>query len=162
MIAIGIDPGTAITGVGIVEEKSSRLFHIHHGAIRTSTRQPLEKRLLLIYQQLKDCFSNYTPDLVAVEKIYFKQNVTNGIFVAQARGVALLLSAQMEIPVVEFSPTEVKTALVGYGRAEKFQVQSMVQRLLMLDEIPKPDDAGDALALAICALQTHRQINLRQ
>ncbi len=161
MIAIGIDPGTATTGFGIVKEKDSRLFHIKHGAIRTSAQLPLEERLLYIYDQLNEYFSNYSPDLVAVEKIYFKQNVTNGIFVAQARGIALLLSAQKKIPVVEFSPTEVKTALVGYGRAEKFQVQAMVQRLLMLDKIPKPDDAGDALALAICALQTHRQINLR-
>ncbi len=159
MIAIGIDPGTATTGFGIVKERGSRLFHIEHGAIRTSTQLPLEERLLQIYNKLSEYFSNYAPDLVAIEKVYFKQNVSNGIFVAQARGVALLLSAQMKIPVVEFSPTEVKTALVGYGRAEKFQVQSMVQRLLMLDKLPKPDDAGDALALAICALQTRTQFS---
>lgn len=160
MIAIGIDPGTAITGIGIVGEKNSRLYHLEHGVIRTSADKPLQERLLGIYTHLMEFFSKYSPDLMAIEKVYFKQNVTNGIYVAQARGVALLLSAQMKIPVVEFSPTEVKTALVGYGRAEKYQVQSMVQKLLMLDTIPKPDDAGDALALAICALQTQRRISI--
>ncbi|MCX8064374.1 MAG: crossover junction endodeoxyribonuclease RuvC [Candidatus Hydrogenedentes bacterium] len=160
MIAIGIDPGTATTGFGVVKEYNSRLYHITHGIIKTSPNDPIQQRLLDIYTQLLECFSKYSPDLMAIEKIYFKQNVTNGIYVAQARGVALLLCAQRGIPVVEFSPTEVKTALVGYGRAEKHQVQSMVQRLLTLSVLPKPDDAGDALALAICALQTKRQVDI--
>ncbi|MGC8739228.1 MAG: crossover junction endodeoxyribonuclease RuvC [Candidatus Hydrogenedens sp.] len=152
MIALGFDPGLATTGYGLVHKKGSRYFHISHGTIRTPASKDIAERLAIIYQNALDLIKKYRPDTIAIERLYFEKNVTNGIYVAQARGVLLLATAHLQIPVVEFSPTEVKIALVGYGRAEKIQVQSMVQRLLLLDVIPRPDDSADALALAICAL----------
>ncbi len=155
MIALGFDPGLATTGYGLIHEKGSRYFYITHGTIRTPARKSIPERLDIIYQNALELITQYKPDTIAIEKLYFEKNVTNGIYVAQARGVLLLASAHQKIPVVEFSPTMPKIALVGYGRAEKIQVQKMVQRLLMLDSIPHPDDSADALALAICALHTH-------
>lgn len=155
MIALGFDPGLATTGYGIVQKKGSRLQYIGHGVIRTTSSKSVEKRLNTIYESARKLIEHYSPDVIAVEKLYFEKNVTNGLLVAQARGVLLLASAQAGRVVAEFSPTEVKTALVGYGRAEKCQVQSMVQRLLFLNTPPKPDDSADALALAICSLQSY-------
>lgn len=152
MIALGFDPGLATTGYGLIHKKSSRYFHITHGVIRTPATKPIPERLAIIYQSAQDLITKYKPDTIAVERLYFEKNVTNGIYVAQARGVLLLATAHHKIPIVEFSPTEVKIALVGYGRAEKIQVQNMVKKFLLLDTIPKPDDSADALALAICAL----------
>ncbi|HOK10199.1 MAG TPA: crossover junction endodeoxyribonuclease RuvC [Candidatus Hydrogenedens sp.] len=152
MIALGFDPGLATTGYGLVEKKSSRYYHVAHGVIRTGSTKSLPERLAIIYEGAQELIKTYKPNIVAVERIYFEKNVTNGIFVAQARGVLLLACAHEHVSVTEFSPTEIKIALVGYGRAEKHQVQCMIQRLLLLDEIPKPDDAGDALAIALCAL----------
>ncbi|HOQ32695.1 MAG TPA: crossover junction endodeoxyribonuclease RuvC [Candidatus Hydrogenedens sp.] len=151
MIALGFDPGLATTGYGLVRKEGSRYFYISHGTIRTPAINDIAKRLAIIYQNAFDLIKEHKPDIIAIERLYFEKNVTNGIYVAQARGVLLLATAHQQIPVVEFSPTEVKIALVGYGRAEKIQVQNMVQRLLLLDEIPRPDDAADALAMAICA-----------
>lgn len=152
MFALGFDPGLATTGYGLIHKKGSRYFHITHGVIRTPATKSIPERLAIIYQIALDLIKEYRPNIIAIERLYFEKNVTNGIYVAQARGVLLLATAHQQIPVVEFSPTEVKIALVGYGRAEKIQVQNMVQRLLLLNEIPKPDDSADALALAICAL----------
>ncbi|MCK5861159.1 MAG: crossover junction endodeoxyribonuclease RuvC [Candidatus Hydrogenedentes bacterium] len=153
MRALGLDPGSALTGYGVVEGRGNRLYHIAHGVIRTSAALPMHKRLHKIYTEVTELFSIYHPDAVAIEKLYFKQNVSTGIAVAQARGILLLAAAQADCHVGEFSPTEMKVAVTGYGRAEKRQVQEMVKRLLNLDACPKPDDAADGLALAICQIQ---------
>jgi len=151
--ALGLDPGSALTGFGVVEGRGNRLQHVTHGVIRTSATLQAHERLLKLYDQTRQLFAEYKPDAVAIERLYFKQNVTTGIAVAQARGVLLLAAAQYGCPLSEFSPTEMKVAVTGYGRAEKQQLQEMVKRLLNLDECPKPDDAADALALAICQIQ---------
>lgn len=152
MIALGFDPGLATTGYGVIKENKSRYYHLAHGTIRTPPTKSIPERLATIYQNARELIQEYKPDTIAVERLYFEKNVTNGIYVAQARGVLLLATAHEKLPLVELSPTEVKIALVGYGRAEKIQVQLMIQRLLLLDAIPKPDDAADALAIALCSL----------
>lgn len=154
MRVIGFDPGTASTGYGVIEGQGSRLRHIAHGVIRSKQTRPMHERLAQIHEAAVKLIETYRPDAVAIERLYFKQNVTTGIQVAQARGVLLLAAAQNNCPVGEFSPTEMKTALTGYGRAEKQQLQEMVKMLLNLDKTPRPDDAADALALAICQIQT--------
>lgn len=156
MRVVGFDPGSALTGYGVVEGRGSRLHHLAHGVIRTRRDQPAQERLAHIHAAATALIEQYQPDAVAVERLYFKQNVTTGIQVAQARGVLLLAAAQRHCPVGEFSPTEMKNAVTGYGRADKRQLQDMVQRLLNLDAPPRPDDAADALALAICQIQTGR------
>ena len=150
MRVIGFDPGTATTGYGVVEGKGSRLRHIAHGVIRTPAGQPFAERLKTIFEEATRLLESFSPDAVAIEKLYFARNVTTGIAVAQARGVIALTAARAGLYIGEFSPLEVKNAVVGYGKAEKRQVQEMVKLLLTLDAIPKPDDAADALALAIC------------
>ncbi len=151
--ALGLDPGSAITGYGVVEGRGNRLRHLAHGAIRTNSGQPAHVRLRKVYEEAVALLETYRPEAVAIEKLYFKQNVSTGISVAQARGVLLLAVAYSGCTVGEFSPTEMKVAVTGYGRAEKRQLQEMVKRLLNLDATPKPDDAADALALAICQVQ---------
>lgn len=154
MRALGFDPGTATTGYGVVDSRGSRLTHVAHGVISTPSDWHFADRLKFIFEEASRLLDLFKPDAVAVERLFFVQNVTNGIQVAQARGVLVLAAAQAGLPVAEFSPTEAKTAVVGYGHAEKRQVQEMVKRLLSLDALPKPDDAADALALAICQVQT--------
>ncbi len=153
MRVVGFDPGSAITGYGVVEGRGSRLYHLEHGAFRTSADVPTADRLLSLHTRALRLLESCQPDAVAIERLYFKQNVSTGISVAQARGVLLLAAAQAGCPVGEFSPTEMKTAITGYGRAEKNQLQEMVRRLLNLETVPRPDDAADALALAICQIQ---------
>ncbi len=150
MRVLGIDPGTATTGYGVVDGKGSRLRYIAHGAITTPAGQPFATRLKTIFEEMTRLLEEHAPDAVAIEKIYFSQNVTTGIAVAQARGVIALAAELAGKPIGEFSPLEVKNAVVGYGKATKQQVQEMVKILLTLDARPKPDDAADALALAIC------------
>jgi crossover junction endodeoxyribonuclease RuvC len=152
MRVLGLDPGTATTGYGVVEQRASRLHAIAHGAIRTPPNTPFEQRLTTIFDETRALIAQHNPDAVALEKIYFKQNVTTGITVAQARGVLALAAAQTHLPIRELSPADVKKGVVGYGKATKRQVQEMVRVLLNLDNLPKPDDAADALAIAICAL----------
>jgi len=152
MRAIGLDPGTATTGYGVVEGKGTRLRYVAHGAIRTPAKTHFALRLRTIFEEVTALLDSYKPDVVAIEKLYFSQNVTTGIAVAQARGVIALAAAQAGLPIGEFSPLEVKNAVVGYGKAEKRQVQEMVKILLNLEAPPRPDDAADALALAICQL----------
>jgi len=154
MRALGFDPGTATTGYGVVDSRGSRLTHVAHGVIATPSQWHFADRLKFIFEEASRLLDLFKPDAVAVERLFFVQNVTNGIQVAQARGVLVLAVAQAGLPVAEFSPTEAKTAVVGYGHADKRQVQEMVKRLLSLDALPKPDDAADALALAICQVQT--------
>ncbi len=154
MRALGFDPGTATTGYGVVDSRGSRLTHVAHGVIATPAKWDFPDRLKFIFEEASRLLELFKPDAVAVERLFFVQNVTNGIQVAQARGVLVLAAALAGLPVGEFSPTEAKTAVVGYGHADKRQVQEMVKRLLSLDALPKPDDAADALAMAICQVQT--------
>ena len=158
MRVLGIDPGTATTGYGVVEKRGSRLHHIAHGTITTPAGTHFADRLKTIFKEAQELIEKYSPDAVAIEKLFFSRNVTTGITVAQARGVLALSAALAEIPIGEFSPLEVKNAVVGYGKASKKQVQEMVKVLLNLDDIPRPDDAADALAIAIC--QTHTNPDL--
>ena len=151
MIVIGIDPGTATTGYGIIkEDENNRLTTIDFGVILTSKNEPLELRLKKIYQEVNKLIFLHQPESAAVEKLFFNHNVTNALSVGQARGVVLLALANSNIPVFEYSPSEVKSAISGYGGADKVQVQQMVKAVLGLDSIPKPDDAADALAICIC------------
>jgi crossover junction endodeoxyribonuclease RuvC len=150
MRVLGLDPGTATTGFGVIEAKGSTLLHVDHGVISTPANEHFAVRLRMIHERVVDLLDRHNPHAVAIEKLYFSRNVTTGITVAQARGVIALAAAQADKPIGEFSPLEVKNAVVGYGKATKRQVQEMVRILLNLDAIPRPDDAADALALAIC------------
>ncbi len=162
MRVLGLDPGTATTGYGIVEQHGSRLHHIDHGVITTPPHTPFETRLTTIYDETRALIAQHKPDAVGLEKIYFKQNVTTGITVAQARGVLALAAAQSTLPIRELSPMDVKKGVVGYGKATKKQVQEMVKVLLNLEAMPKPDDAADALAIAICTLHAGRLGDIMQ
>ena len=160
-IVIGIDPGTAITGYGIVQEQENgELEWIAHGVVTTPSDWDDPKRLLEIYQKLCEILSTYKPDCCAVEKLFFQKNVKTAISVGQGRGAALIAAAASELPVGEYTPLEVKQAVVGYGSADKQQVQQMVKVLLGLSDIPQPDDAADALAVAICHLHSTRRNQL--
>lgn len=150
MIVLGVDPGTANTGYGIIARDGNRLRPIDHGHLETLAGRPLAERLLTIHQGILELIDEHRPDVVGVESLYFNKNVQSALAVGQARGVVLLAAAQRGIPVVEVNPNEVKVAVTGYGRADKGQVQRMVQALLGLAEIPRPDHAADALAVAIC------------
>lgn len=157
MLVLGIDPGTATTGYGLVYETSQGEFQlVDFGAILTPAGAAPEQRLLLLYDRLREILLLHRPDCVAVEKLFFSRNVTTAIAVGQARGVVLLAMAQQGIKVNEYTPMEIKQAITGYGGADKRQIQVMVQAILQLEELPKPDDAADALAIAICHLQSYR------
>ncbi|MDD4661735.1 MAG: crossover junction endodeoxyribonuclease RuvC [Candidatus Pacebacteria bacterium] len=149
MRILGLDPGTAITGFGIIETAQDNLSCLHYGAIKTEACTKDEARLMIIYSELESLLKEYKPDAVAIEKIFFFKNPKTVIPVSQARGILLLAVAKQNIPIFEFTPLQVKMAVTGYGRAQKKQVQEMVKNLLTLDKIPKPDDAADALAIAI-------------
>jgi len=146
---MGIDPGIAITGYGIIEAGHSRYRLIDYGCIRTAPRVPVQERLLKLHQGIGMLVEQYTPDCMAIEQLFFNRNTTTAIPVGQARGVILLAAAEHQLAVSEYTPLQVKQAIVGYGRAEKTQIQFMVMRLLKMKNIPKPDDAADALAIAI-------------
>jgi crossover junction endodeoxyribonuclease RuvC len=157
MLVIGIDPGTATTGYGLVQEdEDGNLVAVEYGAISTPAEQPMPQRLLTLYRQLLEITQLHHPESGAVEKLYFQRNVRTAISVGQGRGVALLALAEAEVPVIEYTPLEVKKAITGYGGADKNQIQQMVRALLDLKEIPQPDDAADALAVAICHLHSAR------
>ena len=154
---LGIDPGTATTGYGLVRlARDGGLEAVTFGVILTPPKTPAHERLLMLYRDLKELLSLHHPDSCAVEKLFFQRNVSTAIAVGQARGVVLLAMAEAGIDVAEYTPNEVKQAVVGYGSAQKKQVQEMVRTLLGLSEIPKPDDAADALAIAITHLHTKR------
>ena len=161
MLAIGIDPGTAITGYGLVRmTEDGDLEIIDYGAVLTSAEQSMPERLRQLYHELNSLLAQHQPDCGAVEKLFFQKNVRTAIAVGQARGVALLSLAENKLPVAEYAPMEIKQAVAGYGGADKNQVQQMVRVLLRLPEIPKPDDAADALAIAICHLHSSHMQNL--
>lgn len=150
MIILGIDPGTAIMGYGIIEKKGNKLTALTYGSWRTTAQTCLAERLLHLYTCLQELLSDNNPDEVAVEELFFNRNTTTALSIGHARGVVLLSAAQRGIPVYEYTPLQVKQAVAGYGKADKKQVQQMVKVLLGLREIPKPDDTADALAAAIC------------
>jgi crossover junction endodeoxyribonuclease RuvC len=155
MLAIGIDPGTASSGYGLVSENpEGALELVDYGVIATPAGQPMPERLRQLHQALSEVLALHHPDSGAVEKLFFQRNVSTAISVGQARGVALLALAQGGIPVSEYSPGEVKQAIAGYGAADKRQVQEMVRTLLAMPTIPQPDDAADALAVAICHIHS--------
>lgn len=155
MKIIGIDPGTAITGYGVIREgPGGKLEVIDYGVVRTEAGLPLPERLVLLHDALTDLLSHHRPDGGAVEKLFHQRNVKTAMSVGQARGVSLLALAQAHLPIGEYTPLEIKQAVVGYGRAEKVQVQEMVKALLNMPEIPTPDDAADALAVAICHIHS--------
>ncbi|MEG6522189.1 crossover junction endodeoxyribonuclease RuvC [Desulfotomaculum sp. 1211_IL3151] len=153
MIILGIDPGTAITGYGVVECIGNRYRPITYSCLRTGPELSLDLRLKRIYQGLLDIIKTYQPHCMAVEELFFNKNARTALAVGHARGIALLAGACSDIPVAEYTPLQVKQAVTGYGKAEKQQVQFMVKMLLGLPEIPKPDDVADALAIAICHAQ---------
>jgi len=160
-VVVGIDPGTAKTGYGIVrEQENGELEWIAHGVVTTPSDWDEPKRLLELYQKLCEILSTYKPDCCAVEKLFFQKNVKTAISVGQGRGAALIAAAASDLPVGEYTPLEVKLAVVGYGSADKGQVQQMVKVLLGLSDIPQPDDAADALAVAICHLHSTRRNQL--
>ena len=150
MRVVGIDPGTATTGYGVIEETAGRLILVAFGTICTPAGQPMPERLLELHNRLIALLALHAPDTAAVESLFFQKNVRTAISVGQARGTVLLALAQRGMPVGEYTPLQVKQAVTGYGGAEKRQVQIMVRTLLGLAELPKPDDAADALAVAIC------------
>jgi len=155
-ILIGIDPGTATTGYGVIEKRGDRLSFVDCGVISTPSGDEAPTRLKAIYDQFNALLDQYKPEAVATERLFFSNNVTTGIPVSRALGVILLAIAQRGLPWTEYTPTQVKSAVVGVGRAEKKQMQFMVTRLLNLREVPKPDDAADALAIAICHAHSSR------
>ena len=157
MLAIGIDPGTATTGYGLVrEDDDGKLAVVDFGVVLTTPEFPMPERLLNMYRQLKEILLLHRPDSGAVEKLFFARNSRTAISVGQGRGVVLLALAEAGLQVAEYTPMEVKQAVAGYGGADKLQIQEMVRLLLGLEYIPKPDDAADALAIAICHLQYSR------
>lgn len=160
MRILGLDPGTARTGYGAVEYSGGRLRLLAYGLITTAADMEMPKRLLCINRDLSQLIEEIRPDAVAVEQIYYHKNAKTVITVAQSRGVVLLTSAQAGVEISEYTPLQVKQAVVGYGGADKKQVQYMVQKLLALKETPQPDDAADALAAAICHLHFYRLSNI--
>jgi len=152
-ITLGIDPGTARLGYGLIFGDLQPSL-IDAGVIETWPDQAMPDRLVTLYENVRDLVDEFRPDVIAVEKLFFARNVTTAIAVGQARGVVLLAAAQAHIAVAEYSPSEIKHAIVGYGKADKGQMQEMVRLILGLDQVPQPDDAADALAVALCHAQT--------
>ena len=150
MKILGIDPGIATVGFGVIEYDGNAFKVVEYGAVTSPAHTPMPIRLKMVYDDMSYIVNKYMPDEVAIEELFFNTNVKTAISVGQARGVLILAAANKEIPVFEYTPLQVKQAVVGYGRAEKSQVQQMVKAILNLKEVPKPDDTADALAIAIC------------
>lgn len=153
MIILGIDPGYAIVGWGVIRYERGKFIPVDFGAITTPAGMPFNRRLEILYDELTDVLNRHNPDAVAVEKLYFQTNVKTAIDVAQARGVTMLALQKHGAPVFEYTPLQVKSAVTGFGQAQKPQVMEMTKRLLRLKAVPKPDDTADALAIAICHAQ---------
>lgn len=150
MVILGIDPGYAIIGYGVLEYDGRKFRTVGFGAITTTSDMEFNDRLTTIYRDMCTVLDTYRPDCMGIEKLYFNTNQKTGIDVAQARGVILLSAAQRNVSITEYTPLQVKQSVVGYGRAEKKQVQEMTKKILGLSAVPKPDDTADALAIAIC------------
>lgn len=162
MRIIGIDPGYAICGYGIIDVVGSSLKAVTYGAITTEAKTPEASRLEIIFNELSDILEEFRPQKFGIEKLYFARNVTTGIGVAQARGVTLLAASQQDLPIYEYTPLQVKQSVVGYGKATKEQVIYMTMNLLGIREKIKPDDAADALAIAICTAHSSHTDTLKQ
>jgi len=162
MRVLGIDPGTATTGYGLVEEVGGNLEAVAFGAVRTPAGQPMPARLQLIYRAVADLAAKWKPTGAAVEELFFNSNVRTAMSVGQARGVILLALADAGLTVAEYTPSAIKQAVTGYGNADKAQMQKMVRLLLGLAEPPRPDDAADALAVAICHLHSAHLVALSE
>jgi crossover junction endodeoxyribonuclease RuvC len=156
MIIFGIDPGFAITGYGVVEKLGNKYRVLDYGVITTKAGLDLSVRLNIMYEEIVRKFDEHKPDCVAMEELFFCKNLTTGIAVAHGRGVLLLAINKLGKPFYEYTPLQIKQAITGYGKADKKQMQKMVQVLLKLDSIPKPDDAADALAVALCCGNSER------
>ena len=156
-IILGIDPGLADTGFGVVEKQGSKLKMVDFGCIKTKAKDAMENRLAEIYQALKKLIQKYNPALIAVEKLFFCKNAKTALAVGQARGIIILVAGQNQVRIEELTPLQIKLALTGYGKADKKQIQQMVKVVLGLKQIPKPDDAADALGIAICC--AHSLVN---
>ncbi len=154
MLVLGIDPGTAITGFGLVRETEEGLVLVDCGVITTSAGQPLPARLQAVYHGLAELARRHQPDAAAVEELFFSRNARTALSVGHARGVILLALAEAGVPIFEYKPLQVKQAIAGYGAADKHQVQQMVTMLLNLDAVPQPDDAADAVAVAVCHIHS--------
>ncbi len=154
MLVLGIDPGTATTGYGVVESVQGRANMITYGTIRTAADLPMELRLLKIYREFNTLLDEFQPDAVAIEELFHFKNAKTVISVAQSRGVLLMTAAARDLELAEYTPLQVKQAVSGYGNAEKKQVQIMVQKILRMEQVAKPDDAADALAIAICHIHS--------
>ncbi|MBO5726787.1 MAG: crossover junction endodeoxyribonuclease RuvC [Clostridia bacterium] len=150
MVILGIDPGYAIVGYGVVESDTIKFRPIEFGAVTTAAKTPFTERIEKIYENISFLIDKYHPDAMSIEKLYFNTNTTTAIDVAQARGVIILAAQKKGVPVYEYTPLQVKQSVTGYGRAEKRQVMDMVKHMLSLQKAPKLDDTADALALAIC------------
>ena len=150
MIILGIDPGVATIGFGLIDARRQKNTLLRYGVISTPPGIPLSSRLLQISEDMEQLIRQFRPDEMAVEELFFSKNITTGISVAHGRGVILLSAEKLGVPVFEYTPMQVKQAVAGYGKADKKQVMLMTQRLLNMKQIPRPDDAADALALAIC------------
>lgn len=155
-IILGIDPGLATTGYGIIIKKNNNLSVINCGVISTEAKLQFAQRLEKIHQELNKIIKKYKPDVISIEELFFAKNVKTALLVGQARGVVMLTAMRAKVEIYEYTPLQVKQALTGYGRADKNQIQQMVKVLLKLKEIPKPDDAADALAVAICCANSLR------
>jgi crossover junction endodeoxyribonuclease RuvC len=158
-LVLGIDPGTASMGISLVKKIGHSLKLVAYDCIHTSAKLPAPERLAILYRAINAAIKKFKPRALAVEKIFFSKNVKTAISVAQARGIVLLSAAQAKIETFEYNPQQVKQAVTGWGSADKKQVQEMVRRILGLKEIPKPDDAADAIAVAICHLNTNRRLS---
>lgn len=149
MRILGVDPGTAITGFGVIDCEGDKFKFVDAGVIRTPKEQPMNERLMTVYDEMKELIAEFKPDVMSIELLFFARNVTTAMTVGQSRGIVMLAATQANIPVFEYTPMQVKQAVTGYGKADKKQIQEMVKTLLKLDAVPKPDDAADGLAIAI-------------
>lgn len=156
MIILGVDPGIAITGFGVINFVGNKFSVIDYGAVLTPAGQPLPERLLSIQNQLSRIIEQHKPDAFAIEELFFAKNVKTALTVGHGRGVSVLCAAQAGLDIFEYTPLQVKQALVGYGRADKKQIQQMTKVILNLKEVPKPDDVADALAIAVCHAHSHK------
>ncbi len=155
MTILGIDPGYAIVGFGVLQAQRGQARMLRCGAINTPAGVPMPQRLVQIQEDMETLIRTFSPDVMAIEELFFNTNVTTGIGVAQARGVILMTAAKLGVAIAEYTPSQVKQAVVGYGKAEKRQVMDMTRRLLHLTAVPKPDDAADAVAIALCHARSH-------
>lgn len=161
MRVMGIDPGSQVTGYGIIDKKGGALIHVDNGCLTTRKKTPLPERLKEIYNGLMDIIEKFRPEAIAIEEVFYAKNIASSIKLGESRGVALLAAAQHGIPIYEYSTRNVKQAITGYGQADKSQVQKMIQQLLKLPEVAQAD-ASDALALAVCHANTFRPVTSKE